>query len=112
MKIGIIGAGQVGKALAKKLINAGYPVILSNSRGPESLSPLVEELGVLAKAGTSEDSCNADVIILAVMWWIIPDVLNKLKEQLKGKIVIDVSNYYPKGGKFPKLEKSTGSMVA
>jgi predicted dinucleotide-binding enzyme len=48
MKIGIIGAGHIGKALAKKLINAGYPVILSNSRGIESLQPLVKELGTLA----------------------------------------------------------------
>jgi predicted dinucleotide-binding enzyme len=112
MKIGIIGAGQVGQALARKLIKAGYPVILSNSRGPESLHSLVKELGVLANAGTSEDAAQADVVILAVMWWNIPDVLNKLKEQLDGKIVIDVSNYFPKDSKFPKLEKSTGVIVA
>ncbi|MDC6390603.1 NADPH-dependent F420 reductase [Maribacter sp. PR1] len=112
MKMGIIGAGQIGKALAKKLIKAGYPVILSNSRGMESLQPLVEELGTLATAGTNEDACNADVIILAVMWWHIPDVLNKLKKQLKGKIVIDVSNNFTKDGDSPKLEKPTGVIVA
>lgn len=97
MKIGIIGAGHIGKALARKLINAGYAVILSNSRGVESLQPLVKELGTLAKAGTNEDACNADVVILAVRWEQIPDVLNKVKKQLTGKIVIDASNR-PKDG--------------
>lgn len=112
MKIGIIGAGQIGKALAKKLINAGYPVILANSRGIESLQPLVEELGTLAKAGTNEDACDADIVILAVMWWHIPAILNKLKKQLKGKIVVDVSNNFSKDGNSPKLEKPTGVIVA
>jgi predicted dinucleotide-binding enzyme len=112
MKIGIIGAGQIGKSLAKKLINAGYSVILSNSRGIKSLKPLVEELGTLAIAGTNEDASNADIIILAVMWDHIPDVLDKLRKQLKGKIVIDVSNFFPKDGNSSKLEKPTGVMVA
>ncbi|RZK69989.1 MAG: NADP oxidoreductase [Pedobacter sp.] len=112
MKIGIIGAGQIGKSLAKKLINAGYSVILSNSRGIKSLKPLVEELGTLAIAGTNEDASNADIIILAVMWDHIPDVLEKLRKQLKGKIVIDVSNSFLKDGNSSKLKKPTGVMVA
>tara|TARA_R110002020_G_scaffold204645_2_gene408930 strand:+ start:8483 stop:9079 length:597 start_codon:yes stop_codon:yes gene_type:complete len=112
MKIGIIGAGQIGRALAQKLVSAGYPVVISNSRGIESLQPYVEELGTLAKAGTNEDACDADVVILAVMWWHIPDVLNKLKKQLKGKIVVDVSNNFTKNGDSPKLEKPTGVIVA
>jgi predicted dinucleotide-binding enzyme len=62
MKIGFIGAGHIGKALAKKFVNAGYPVIISNSRGVESLQPLVKELGDLASADTSEDAANADLI--------------------------------------------------
>lgn len=101
MKIGIIGAGHIGKALANKLINAGYPVILSNSRGVESLQPLVKELGTLAIAGTNEDAGHADVVILAVRWEQIPDVLNKLKNQLRGKIVVDASNR-PNGGNSSK----------
>ncbi|CAM3915499.1 hypothetical protein SAMN06265348_111216 [Pedobacter westerhofensis] len=92
MKTGIIGAGHIGKALAKKLVNAGYPVILSNSRGVESLQPFIKELGTLALAGTNEDASNADVVILAVRWEQIPDVVSKLKKQLAGKIVIDASN--------------------
>lgn len=92
MKIGFIGAGHIGKALAKKFVNAGYPVIISNSRGVESLQPLVKELGELASAGTTEDAANADLVVLAVMWDQTSGALEKVKKQLAGKIVIDATN--------------------
>jgi len=92
MKVGFIGAGHIGKALAKKFVNAGYPVIISNSRGVESLQALVEELGELASAGTTEDAANADLVVLAVMWDQIAGALEKLKKQLARKIVIDATN--------------------
>ena len=92
MKIGFIGAGHIGKALAKKFVTAGYPVILSNSRGVESLRPLIEELGDLASAGTSEEAANADLVVLAVMWDQTFGALEKIKKQLAGKIVIDATN--------------------
>lgn len=92
MKIGFIGAGHIGKALAKKFVTAGYPVILSNSRGVESLQPLIDELGELASAGTSEDAASADLIVLAVMWDQTSGALEKIKRQLSGKIVIDATN--------------------
>jgi predicted dinucleotide-binding enzyme len=92
MKIGFIGAGHIGKALAKKFVNAGYPVIISNSRGVESLHPLVKELGELALAGTTEDAANADLVVLAVMWDQTSGALEKVKKQLAGKIVIDATN--------------------
>jgi len=92
MKVGFIGAGHIGKALAKKFVNAGYPVIISNSRGVESLQSLVEELGDLATAGTSEDAANADLVVLAVMWEQTTSALEKLKKQLSGKTVIDATN--------------------
>jgi predicted dinucleotide-binding enzyme len=111
MKIGIIGAGEIGQALAKKLINAGYPVILSNSRGVESLQPLIKELGTLAIAGTSEDASNADLVILAVKWGQIPEVVNKLKKQLAGKIVIDTSNR-PKDGNSKDYGKPASVVVS
>ncbi|MGN8056125.1 NADPH-dependent F420 reductase [Pedobacter sp. 22163] len=111
MKIGIIGAGQIGKALAKKLVNAGYPVIISNSRGAESLQPLVKELGTLALAGTSEDASKADVVILAVRWEKVSLVLNKLKQQLIGKIVIDASNR-PQDANLPDQKKPSSAVVA
>lgn len=111
MKIGIIGAGHIGQALAKKLTNAGYPVVISNSRGIESLQPLVKELGTLATAGTNEDVSNADVVILAVRWEHIADVLNTVKEQLKGKIVVDASNY-SNDPSYPRLKRPATSVVA
>ncbi|MDN3550006.1 NADPH-dependent F420 reductase [Mucilaginibacter aquaedulcis] len=108
MKIGIIGAGHIGKTLAKKLINAAYPVILSNSRGVESLQPLVKELGTLALAGTNEDAAGSDLVIIAVRWEQIPEVLDKLKKQLAGKIVVDASNRPNKGAP----EKPSTAVVA
>lgn len=92
MKVGFIGAGHIGKALAKKFVNAGYPVIISNSRGVDSLQALVEELGELASAGTTEDAANADLVVLAVIWDQIAGALEKVKKQLAGKIVIDATN--------------------
>ncbi|MCC8407794.1 NADPH-dependent F420 reductase [Mucilaginibacter sp. UR6-1] len=92
MKIGFIGAGHIGKALAKKFVKAGYPVIISNSRGPDSLQALIRELGELASAGTSEEAANADLVVLAVMWDQAPEALGKVKDQLAGKIVIDATN--------------------
>ena len=92
MKIGIIGAGHIGQALAKKFIRAGYPVILSNSRGPESLQPLIAELGALAIAGTTEDAAHADLVVLAVMWNQTKEVLQQIKDLIKGKILIDTTN--------------------
>jgi 8-hydroxy-5-deazaflavin:NADPH oxidoreductase len=52
MRIGFIGAGNVGQTMGRHLINAGHQVVISNSRGPESLRGLIDELGPSAKAGT------------------------------------------------------------
>lgn len=111
MKIGIIGAGHIGQALAKKLTNAGYPVVISNSRGIESLQPLVNELGALATAGTNEDVAQADMVILAVRWEQMNNVLNQIKEPLAGKVVVDASNY-SNDPSYPRLERSATAVVA
>ncbi len=92
MKVGLIGAGHIGKALAKKFVKAGYTIIVSNSKGPESLKSLVDELGELATAGTSEDAAKADLVVLAVMWENTKEALTTVKEHLAGKIVIDATN--------------------
>ncbi|OOQ58418.1 NADPH-dependent F420 reductase [Mucilaginibacter pedocola] len=108
MKIGFIGAGHIGKALAKKFVNAGFPVIISNSRGPESLQPLVNELGGLATAGTSEDAATADLVVLTVLWDQIPGALAKVKDQLAGKIVIDTTNNMNSGA----ADKPTSAAIS
>ena len=66
MKIGIIGTGGIGQALASHIAKAGYEIIVSNSRGPESLAALVTKLGPRAKAGTRQEAAQADVVVLAV----------------------------------------------
>jgi predicted dinucleotide-binding enzyme len=72
MRIGIIGAGGIGQAFASQVAKVGYEVILSNSRGPESLEELVKQLGPRAKAGTPQEATQADMVVVAVFgkcWW-------------------------------------------
>src|SRR2546423_7320233 len=93
MTVGIIGAGKIGAAIARHLTKSGYDVIVSNRRGPESLRPLVAELGPKAKAGTVEQAAAASVIFLTVTWSQLPGVLSKLPAW-DGRIAIDAPNHY------------------
>ena len=110
MKIGILGAGNIGAAAARLFVGAGHDVAVSNSRGPESLQPLVSELGPQAHAMTiAEASGFGDVILLAVPWRS-PEALPH-PELLRNKIVIDAMNpYHPDGG-FYDLGGSTSSEI-
>ena len=91
MKIGIIGSGQVGGTLTRRLTQLGHDVAVANSRGPESLRELAEETG--AEPGTvrsvAEDS---EVVILAVPMKAVPELP---ADAFGSKIVIDATNYYP-----------------
>jgi predicted dinucleotide-binding enzyme len=78
MTIGFIGLGHVGKALAKKSVQVGNHVILSNRRGPSSLTGYVAELGPLAAAGTVAEAAQAEVVFLAVRWADIGQALQGL----------------------------------
>ncbi|MFJ3958269.1 NADPH-dependent F420 reductase [Arthrobacter sp. NPDC090010] len=90
--IGIIGAGNIGSQVARKAVELGYDVVISNSRGPESLASLVEELGPRARAATPEDAAAAgDFAVVTVPLKAYQDVP---VEPLAGKIVIDTNNYY------------------
>ena len=90
LKIGIIGAGAIGQAFAKQVTMAGYEVIISNSRGKESLTDFVKSLKGNIKAGSVQESAKADVIFLAVPWKNIPDLTKVVSSW--DKIVIDASN--------------------
>ncbi len=91
--IGLIGAGHIGSQVASAAIASGYDVVISNSRGPETLSGLVSELGPQARAGTAEEAANAgDLVVVAIPLRAIGDVP---AEPLVGKVVIDTNNYYP-----------------
>jgi predicted dinucleotide-binding enzyme len=91
MTIGIIGAGHIGQALAKRLSSAGLAASISNNRGPESLSSLVRELGPGITAATRQDAAKADIVFLAVPWTTHTDVVSGLPPW-NGRIVIDAMN--------------------
>jgi 8-hydroxy-5-deazaflavin:NADPH oxidoreductase len=90
--IGFIGSGHIGSTVARLAVDAGHDVVLSNSRGPETLQGLADELGPRARAGTTEDAAQADFVVLTIPFKNVDAVPANL---LDGKIVIDTSNYYP-----------------
>ena len=91
MTIGIIGAGAIGAAFARRLARAGIPGILSNSRGPDSLADLVADIGGPVRAGTRDEAAAQDLVLVAVNWSKLPTALGGLPE-FGGRIVIDANN--------------------
>jgi 8-hydroxy-5-deazaflavin:NADPH oxidoreductase len=91
MRFGTIGAGAIGQALARHIVKAGYPVTLSNSRGPQTLTDVVADVGPLASAGTVAQAADADIVFLATHWSVVPDVLNALPNW-NGRILVDTTN--------------------
>ncbi|WP_217182723.1 NADPH-dependent F420 reductase [Streptomyces sp. AC495_CC817] len=90
--LGIIGAGHIGSQIARVAVANGYDVVIANSRGPETLADLVEELGPRATAGTAVEAGTAgDVVVVTVPLHAIDQVP---VEPLAGKIVLDTNNYY------------------
>lgn len=89
---GIIGAGNIGQTVARHLVNAGYPVIISNSQGPASLKNIVDSIGAGITAGTPEDAADADIVLLALPWSQV-STLTALTNW-KGKTVIDATNHF------------------
>src|ERR1700682_4864781 len=90
MDIGIIGAGRLGQAMARTALRAGRPVVLANSRGPESLASVVSALGDGASAGAVADAAASGIVVLAVPWGRVPKALEGLP--WNGQIVIDATN--------------------
>ena len=88
--VGIIGAGRLGQAMAQTARRAGRHVVIANSRGPQSLTSLVKELGEGVSAGTAKDAAAADVVVLGVMWPDVPKAVDGL--EWDGRIVIDATN--------------------
>jgi predicted dinucleotide-binding enzyme len=91
MTIGIIGAGNIGQAVARRLSSAGLEASISNSRGPDSLSSLVRELGPGINAATRQEAAKADIVFLAVPWTTHTEVVSDLPPW-NGRIVIDAMN--------------------
>ena len=108
MNIGIIGSGEMGSCLASKFIKSGHTVSIANSRGPESLQQLAEDIG--AEATTVEEAVkNKQLIIISIPQKNVPDLPKNLFKHLPGDVVvIDTGNYYPslRDGALPALEQS------
>src|SRR5690606_34001940 len=92
LKIGIIGTGRIGGALARHWINAGHEVFVS-SRHPEELQGLVAELGPRARAGTPKEAAAfGDVVLVSIPYGAMRQVGNDYRAELAGKLIIDTSN--------------------
>jgi predicted dinucleotide-binding enzyme len=102
--IGLIGAGKIGSQVARLAVAHGYDVVISNSRGPETLAELVKELGPRARAVTALDAAKLGELVVVT----IPLKAYKTVpvEPLVGKIVLDTNNYYPqRDGQIPELDR-------
>ncbi|MFF0970107.1 NADPH-dependent F420 reductase [Streptomyces sp. NPDC003703] len=95
MKIGIIGAGNIGGNLTRRLTALGHDVAVANSRGPQTLTALAEETG--ARPVRAEEAARgAEVVVVTVPLKAVPDLpAGLLKEAADGAVVIDTNNYYP-----------------
>lgn len=95
MKIGIIGAGNIGGTLTRRLSSLGHEVFVANSRGPETLQQLAKETG--AKAVTPREAARSgEIVIVTIPEKNIPDLPNDLFAGVPNSVVvIDTGNYYP-----------------
>ncbi|MGL5852798.1 MAG: NADPH-dependent F420 reductase [Phycicoccus sp.] len=103
---GLIGSGNIGGTLARLAVDAGHDVVLSNSRGPETLAGLVADLGPRARAATAEEAATAgDVVVVTVPLKALHDLP---LASLGGQVVIDTMNYYPdRDGRIEALESES-----
>ena len=104
--IGFIGSGNIGGTVAKLAVDAGYDVVLSNSRGPSTLKDLVDSLGPRARAATAAEAAAAgDIVVVSVPFKAFRDLP---VGALAGKIVLDTNNYYPqRDGNFAELDNGS-----
>jgi len=91
--IGLIGSGHIGSTVARLAVDAGHDVVLSNSRGPETLTELVDELGPHARAATPAEAAAAGELVVVTI--PLKAYRQVPVEPLRGKAVIDTNNYYP-----------------
>ena len=104
--IGLIGAGHIGSQIARLAIVSGYKVVISNSRGPGTLTGLIAELGPNAQAGTvAEAAQSGEIVVITIP---LKEYKTVPVEPLAGKIVIDTNNYYPqRDGHIPELDNES-----
>jgi hypothetical protein len=104
--IGFIGAGNIGSQVARLSIAAGHDVVLSNSRGPDTLASLIAELGPKARAATVEEAAEAgELVVVSIP---LKNIGSVPVAPLAGKVVIDTNNYYPqRDGHIPELDNES-----
>jgi len=112
-KIGIIGAGEIGSALARHWAAAGHQLMIA-SRHPDALRALAREIGPNVKVGTPREAAAfGDVIMLAVPYGATPQIGRDYAAELKGKIVLDAGNPYPsRDGEMAVRDRQRGTGVA
>src|SRR5580693_7376954 len=115
MEIGTIGAGAFAQAFAKRALKAGHKTKLSNSRGPDSLRQIVNQLGPGATAASKEKAAACEMVLLAVPWDNVPETLASLP-RWNNQILIDGTNpYHGRAGTFTTANVgnlSTSQLVA
>jgi 8-hydroxy-5-deazaflavin:NADPH oxidoreductase len=106
--LGFIGSGHIGGTLARLATAAGHEVVLSNSRGPETLADLVAEIGPKARAATAPEAAAAgDLVVVTIPF---KHYLQVPVEPLAGKIVIDTNNYYfERDGHYAEVDRGTAT---
>jgi len=102
-RIGIIGSGAIGAAIARLAIAADYEVLIANSRGPESLTDLIDELGPRAQAGDVRAAADfGDIPVLAIP---LTAYTNLPKDLFVGRTILSTGNYYPyRDGRIVQLD--------
>ena len=113
LKIGIIGTGHIGGALATLWVKSGHEVLIS-SRHPDELRPLAATLGPRAHVGTPHEAAVfGDVVLVSVPYKALPELGRELKEELAGKVVLDTCNPYPeRDGAMATEARQKGTGVA
>jgi hypothetical protein len=100
--VGLIGSGRIGGTVAKLAVAAGHSVILSNSRGPDTLQDLAGQLGPRARAGTTLEAADGDLVVVTIPLHAFQNVP---AAPLAGKVVVDTCNYYPqRDGQIAELD--------
>lgn len=108
--VGFIGSGNIGATVARLAVAAGYDVVVSNSRGPETLAGLVAELGPKARAATAAEAAAAgEFVVVSVPFKAHRDLP---VDELAGKVVLDTNNYYPqRDGHIAELDDRTTTSI-
>jgi 8-hydroxy-5-deazaflavin:NADPH oxidoreductase len=110
MKVGFIGAGNVTRTFGRHLLTAGHTIVVSNSRGPETLADFVADLGPNATAGTREQAAECDFVILATNWVSVAQALKGI--DWRGRILVDATNAHMDPKPDISLEGVTRSRAA